>query len=154
MDDAKGKEVGELLATAPIGTIVEHGRDGDGRFGQIKSAPSGKFWWRRAWADGAWWSWCDVSVIDIDVIRRPARIVPASEADNNPATRGPIVATETRTGSARAILDRAAAALAAIGVECRVSEHRETAVAAALAGAPVLSLSLSATVYAPDEVIP
>ncbi len=60
----------------------------------------------------------------------------------------------TRAERAGAILDRAIADLAAIGVECQASAHRETAVAAALAGAPVLSLSLSATVYAPDEVIP
>ncbi len=60
----------------------------------------------------------------------------------------------TRAEFAREILDRAVADLAAIGVECQASAHRETTVAAAMAGAPVLSLSLSATVYAPDEVIP
>ena len=60
----------------------------------------------------------------------------------------------TRAEYAREIMDHAAADLAAIGVECRVSEHRETEVSAAMAGAPVLSLNLSATVHAPDEVIP
>lgn len=60
----------------------------------------------------------------------------------------------TRAERAGAILDRAIADLAAIGVECQASAHRETAVAAAMAGAPVLSLNLSATVHAPDEVIP
>lgn len=60
----------------------------------------------------------------------------------------------TRVELARAILDRVIADLAAIGVECQASEHRETEVGAAMAGSPVLSLSLSATVYTPDEVIP
>lgn len=60
----------------------------------------------------------------------------------------------TRAEYARKIMDHAAADLAAIGVECRVSEHRETEVSAAMAGAVVLSLNLSATVHAPDEVIP
>jgi C-terminal processing protease CtpA/Prc len=60
----------------------------------------------------------------------------------------------TRAERAGAILDRAIAELAAIGVECQASAHRETEVGAAMAGAPVLSLSLSATVYATDEVIP
>ena len=60
----------------------------------------------------------------------------------------------TRAERARAILDRAIADLAAIGVECEASAHRETAVAAAMVGAPVLSLCLSATVYDADEVIP
>lgn len=60
----------------------------------------------------------------------------------------------TRAERAGAILDRVIADLAAIGVECQASMHRETEVSAALAGSPVLSLSLSATVHAPDEVIP
>ena len=60
----------------------------------------------------------------------------------------------TRAEYAREIMDHAVGCLAAIGVECQASAHRETAVAAAMAGAPVLSLNLSATVHAPDEVIP
>lgn len=60
----------------------------------------------------------------------------------------------TRAERAGAILDRAIADLAAIGVECQASAHRETTVAAAMAGAPAVSISLSATVHAPDEVIP
>jgi hypothetical protein len=56
----------------------------------------------------------------------------------------------TRAERARAILDRVIADLAAIGAECQASEHRETT----MAGSPVLSLSLSATVYTTDEVIP
>ena len=62
--------------------------------------------------------------------------------------------TATRAERAGAILDRAIADLAAIGVECQASAHRETAVAAAMVGAPVLSLCLSATVHDADEVIP
>lgn len=77
----------------------------------------------------------------------------ASEADADPASRGPIVVAETRTGSARAILNRAAADLAAIGVECRVSEHRETAVSA-MGGPVVVHLGLTATVHDADEVVP
>ena len=61
---------------------------------------------------------------------------------------------QPRAERARAILDRAIADLDAIGVECQASEHRETEVSAAMAGAVVLSLNLSATVHAPDEVIP
>lgn len=64
------------------------------------------------------------------------------------------VATVTRAERAGAILDRAIADLAAIDVKCQASMHRETEVSAAMAGAVVLSLALSATVHAPDEVIP
>jgi hypothetical protein len=60
----------------------------------------------------------------------------------------------TRAERAREIIDRAITDLAAVGVECQASAHRETEVGAAMAGAPVLSLNLSATVHAPDEVIP
>ena len=60
----------------------------------------------------------------------------------------------TRAERAGAILDRAMADLAEIGVDFQASANRETEVGGAMAGAPVLSLSLSATVYAPDEVIP
>lgn len=81
--------VGWLLATEQNGAIIEYERDEPGKFAQIKIAP-GKLWRRRAWADGKWWAWCDVSVIDADVIKRPARLVPASEADADPASRGPI----------------------------------------------------------------
>lgn len=60
----------------------------------------------------------------------------------------------TRAERAREILDRAVTGLVAIGATCQVAANRENAVAAAMVGAPVLSLSLSATVYTTDEVIP
>lgn len=82
--------VDELLATAPVGAIIECERDEPGKFAQIKIVP-GRIWRRRSWADGAWWSWGDVSVLEIDVLKRRACLVPASEAEADPETRGPIV---------------------------------------------------------------
>lgn len=59
----------------------------------------------------------------------------------------------TRGLRAREILERAVADLVEIGATCRVTGDFETTVPAAMVGAVVLSLALSATVYAPDEVI-
>ena len=60
----------------------------------------------------------------------------------------------TRAERARAILDRAIADLDKIGVECEGMARRGTAVGAALSGPVIVTIHLSATVYAPDEVIP
>lgn len=53
---------------------------------------------------------------------------------------------------AREILDRAVDDLAAIGVECQVSAHRETAVSA-MGGPVVVHLGLTAAVHGPDDPI-
>jgi hypothetical protein len=139
------RRLGEILARSPVGTVVEW--------------TDGKDWWQTAVGEDAalWWKadrWTTLRGIDVDDLRCAARVVPNSICNQGPATRGPIVATETRTGRARAILDRAIADLAEIGVECQASAHRETEVGGAMAGAVVVSLCLSATVYAADEVIP
>ena len=139
------RRLGEILARSPVGTVVEW--------------TDGKNWWQTAvgedaalrWKADRWTTLRGITVYDM---RLGARAVPDSVCNQDPATRGPIVSTATRAERAGAILDRAIADLAAIGVECQASAHRETAVAAAMAGAPVLSLNLSATVHAPDEVIP
>lgn len=113
-------------------------------------------WWRPepVISEPRGWSrWISGHDIPAGYLRLPARIVPDIVSEVDPEARGPIVATETRTGSARAILDRAAADLAAIGVECRVSEHRESAVAA-MGGPVVVHLGLAAAVRDPDEVVP
>lgn len=78
--------VDELLATAPVGSIIECERDEPGKFAQIKIVP-GRIWRRRSWANGAWWSWGDVSVLEIDVLKRRACLVTAAEAAADPASR-------------------------------------------------------------------
>lgn len=137
------RRLGEILARSPVGTVVEW--------------TDGKDWWQTAVGEDAALRWkadrWTLRGITVDDLRVAARVVPDSVCNQDPATRGPIVATETRTGSARAILDRAAADLAAIGVECRVSEHRETAVSA-MGGPVVVHLGLAAAVHDPDEVVP
>lgn len=77
--------VAELLATAPDGALIEYARDEPGKFAQIQTV-AGKFWRRRSWADGAWWSWGDVSVLEIDVLKRRACLVTAA-AGLDPASR-------------------------------------------------------------------
>ena len=139
------RRLGEILARSPVGTVVEW--------------TDGKYWWQTAVGEeeAMRWigvGWAGLRGITVDDLRLAARAVPDSVCNQDPATRGPIVSTATRAERAGAILDRAIADLAAIGVECQASEHRETEVGAAMAGSPVLSLSLSATVYTTDEVIP
>lgn len=137
------RRLGEILARWPMGTVVEW--------------TDGKDWWQTAVGEEEamrWRTdrWTTLRGVTVDDLRIPARVVADSVCNQDPATRGPIVATETRTGRARAILDRAAAALAEIGVEARVSEHRETSVAA-MSGPVVVHLGLAAAVHGPDEVL-
>ena len=71
--------VADLLRVLPV---VEW-RDDAGWWRQGAADNSSRWWW----ADLARWSLWGASVADPD---RPARLVPASEADADPATRGPI----------------------------------------------------------------
>ena len=76
---AKPPTVSDLLRELPV---VEW-RDDAGWWRQGAADNSSRWWW----ADLARWSLWGASVADPD---RPARLVPASEADADPATRGPI----------------------------------------------------------------
>ena len=82
--------VGELLATAPVGAIVEC-VDLDGAWWQISD--KGLRWWRPepVVAESAGWSRLALGMeVSIDRMRRPARLIPADQADASPESRGPI----------------------------------------------------------------
>jgi hypothetical protein len=59
----------------------------------------------------------------------------------------------TRAEFAREIMGHAVGCLAAIGVECQVSAHRESAVAA-MGGPVIVHLGLAAAVRDPDGMVP
>ncbi len=87
---SKPATVGGLLATAPVGAIVEW-LDGDGDWNQAVALVDDRI----PCAMHRWWMagrWCQYGGFD-DAgrhLRLPARLVPAHLADADPATRGPI----------------------------------------------------------------
>ena len=78
--------VGELLATAPVGAIVEY-LDADGDiWHQVEFNATMTAHRRRIDAWGGW----KLRDMPMRELRQRARLVPASEADRDPSTRGPI----------------------------------------------------------------
>lgn len=83
---AGASTVGAMVATAPVGTIVEW-IDGDEwqrmdarrRLGAVEYWCAGDLRWR--YDDSRLWT---------DTLRLPARLIPADQADADPNTRGPI----------------------------------------------------------------
>lgn len=144
------RRLGEILAspTTKTGAVVEWG-DRDGDWHQVDAGDDDV----RSWSSGAWWYARDLKASDL---RRPARVVPDSVSNQDPATRGPIVATATRAERAREIVDQAvedlAAAIPALGIEVRTI--RSTAVCAAMSGGAIAEVRLIATVHDADEVVP
>jgi hypothetical protein len=78
---AKPPTVADLLRVLPVMEWC----DADGWCRQAMGDGSSRCWW----PDAARWSPWD-GVVDEDNGPLPARLVPASEADADPATRGPI----------------------------------------------------------------
>ena len=80
--------VGELLATAPVGAIVEC--QVMRAFRQVRA---NRAWFEQRWSasDGSWSDWYSLSYqIGQAAFRLPARLVPADQADADPSTRGPL----------------------------------------------------------------
>lgn len=77
--------VGGLLATAPVGSIAE---TGDGVQYCFVTGPRPRPR-ARVWMDGEWNPWAQTTLIG-HYFHEPARLVPADQADADPATRGPI----------------------------------------------------------------
>lgn len=83
--------VGGLLATAPVGSIVECSFMRSHRQVRATGFESIEQRW---YADGAWSDWYSLSYQFI-AFQLPARLVPAAEADVDPSQRGPLAATAT-----------------------------------------------------------
>ncbi|MBL0338298.1 MAG: hypothetical protein IPP67_03740 [Rhodospirillaceae bacterium] len=78
--------VGELLATAPVGAIVEY-LDADGDiWHQVEFNATMTAHRRRIDAWGGW----KLRDMPMRELRQRARLVPADQADLDPSTRGPI----------------------------------------------------------------
>lgn len=76
--------VGGMLATAPVGSIVEWRGDDGAWIRCVVGEQRASVWYRNGWSNVGY------RVDLVDDIRLPARIVPADQADADPATRGPI----------------------------------------------------------------
>ena len=84
---ASASTVGALLATAPEGSIVEWKDDDEWQRVDKRIGPGYVEWW---WTyDGGRWVPDDGYML-LFALGLPARLVPADQADVDPATRGPI----------------------------------------------------------------